>query len=118
EAVHVLPVTLRISRIHDKSSCVPEFPNRPMLSIKGETSYNGAQVNQIAGTVRMTHDGTIRWEFVLIDGRARWSSIGVQIGEAGSARGVVGVWTGETHQYDDPCGTFTFYRTCIEPLSQ
>lgn len=41
-----------------------------------------------------------------MDGQMRWSSLGIQVGEAGSASGILGIWTGIDHELQDPAGAF------------
>ena len=40
-----------------------------------------------------------------------WASEGVQIGGAGSAYGVLGLWTGAEHNADDPVGTCSRFNS-------
>jgi len=111
EAVHVLSVSMRLTEIGDASTCLPAFPNRPRLSIAGDTTYNGTEMSKLEGYVSMTPEGAIRWDFqVSLDGQPRWSSVGIQVGEAGSANGVIGIWTGIDHEPQDPAGPFWFWK--------
>ena len=49
--------------------------------------------------------GDIKWRMISsYGGGDRWSSEGIQIGGVGSARGVVGTWTGNDHDDRDPVG--------------
>jgi hypothetical protein len=64
EAVHVLSVRMRITDIGDASTCHPAFPNRPRLGIAGDTRYNGNDMSKLVGSVYMSPEGAIRWDFV------------------------------------------------------
>lgn len=110
EAVHVLTVPLRVSAIGSPANPTA-FPDRPTLTIEGEMVYNGDQTSKLKGKVYMTPDGAIRWDFTSsMDGQMRWSSLGIQVGEAGSASGILGIWTGIDHEPQDPAGPFWFWK--------
>ncbi|KZP32391.1 hypothetical protein FIBSPDRAFT_848798 [Athelia psychrophila] len=46
----------------------------------------------------------------MVDGQSQWSSEGLQLGNAGSAAGVVGSWTGAQHDHGDPVGPFWLWK--------
>lgn len=52
-----------------------------------------------------------------MDGQMRWSSLGIQAGEAGSASGILGIWTGIDHEPQDPAGASLTAFTNTIPLS-
>ncbi|TFK76733.1 hypothetical protein BDN72DRAFT_829885 [Pluteus cervinus] len=86
-------------------------PRYPPLCFSG--SAKGVQGNEavIEGMVRMGVDGVARWQFVSVyDGYTQWSSDGIQVGNVGSAMGVVGVWTTALHDQGDPVGPFWLWK--------
>jgi len=59
----------------------------------------------------MGDDGVVRWRFASIyDGHTQWSSEGIQVGNVGSAAGIIGSWTGATHDHGDPVGPFWLWK--------
>ncbi|KAK7457796.1 hypothetical protein VKT23_010136 [Stygiomarasmius scandens] len=68
---------------------------------------------RITGTVRMVGEGAVWWHLVTSfeSGEQEWAMEGVQIGEIGSALGVVGLWTGAEHERGDPIGASWTWRT-------
>ena len=47
----------------------------------------------IAGSVRQTPEGEIRWTtFSIFHGEEKWRSEGIQVGGLRSARGILGNW--------------------------
>jgi len=97
-------------------------PKHPVTFFTG--SSRGVNGNEaiVEGYVRMASDGTVRWKFVSIyDHSPQWSSNGVQLGDVGSARGVVGVWTTTTHEQGDPVGPFWLWKVeddCSDELME
>lgn len=64
----------------------------------------------IAGFVERTPDRAIRWQYrVSYAGREQWSLEGVQIGEARSRAGVVGIWSHAAREEEGPCGPFWWF---------
>ncbi|THU84770.1 hypothetical protein K435DRAFT_783647, partial [Dendrothele bispora CBS 962.96] len=76
----------------------------------GDTHLDSRRIN---GTVRMIGDGAVWWDLVTSfeSGEREWVMAGVQIGEIGSALGVVGLWTGAEHERGDPIGATWTWRT-------
>lgn len=73
EAVHVLAVTMRVTGVdyeHDSRNPTTgelyndQWPERPKLLLKGETSYQGQHMSNMNGSVHMTPDGEVRWDIV------------------------------------------------------
>ncbi|KAG9037803.1 hypothetical protein FRB95_004090 [Tulasnella sp. JGI-2019a] len=111
EAVRCLNVDVRISDID------PDPPSyckaRPKISFVGHSEYLVGEdtSRQMRGSVECMPSGVIRWNLVSIwDGEERWTSQGVQIGGVGSARGVIGSWSGFEHNPGDPVGPFWFWK--------
>ena len=64
----------------------------------------------------MGADGIPRWRFfTMSDGSPRWTSEGVQHGQVGSAAGIVGAWTTNTHHRGDPAGPFWMWKVAGAP---
>lgn len=107
EAVRCLNVDVRISHVD------PDPPSycraRPKISFVGHSEYLTGEdtARQMRGSVECMPSGAIKWNLVSIwDGEERWTSQGVQIGGVGSARGVIGSWSGFEHNPGDPVGAF------------
>ncbi|KAJ4490351.1 hypothetical protein J3R30DRAFT_3421024 [Lentinula aciculospora] len=83
----------------------------PVIHVVGE--FRGSDVDESVsrcarGTIRMIGDRAIRWNLISSEvstpERDEWVMEGVQVGEIGSAMGVVGMWTGANHERGDPIG--------------
>ncbi|KAJ3746437.1 hypothetical protein DFH05DRAFT_945388 [Lentinula detonsa] len=83
----------------------------PVIHVVGE--FRGSDVDESVarrarGTIRMIGDRAIRWNLISSEvstpDRDEWVMEGVQVGEIGSAMGVVGMWTGAQHERGDPIG--------------
>ncbi|KAL0068284.1 hypothetical protein AAF712_004671 [Marasmius tenuissimus] len=83
----------------------------PIIHISGE--YRGSDVDEHAqrrcrGTVRMIGDRAVRWTLITSDvatpNQDEWVMEGVQVGGIGSKLGIVGMWTGASHERGDPIG--------------
>jgi len=86
-------------------------PQYPPLYFSG--CAKGVQGSEavVEGMVRMGVDGVPRWQFVSVyDGSMQWSSDGVQLGNVGSAMGVVGVWSTALRDQGDPVGPFWLWK--------
>ncbi|KAF9454995.1 hypothetical protein P691DRAFT_754120 [Macrolepiota fuliginosa MF-IS2] len=118
EATKLIEVKLRIIpeaeiRFFESSEVLPSAsPHHPPIFFAG--SSKGVHGNEavVEGYVRMACDGTARWRFKvsIYDQSPQWSSNGVQLGNVGSARGVIGVWTTTTHEQGDPVGPFWLFK--------
>ncbi|KAF7792001.1 hypothetical protein EIP86_003028 [Pleurotus ostreatoroseus] len=97
-------------RIDSFSPCpIPEYAHRPNINVIGETAgpAGSASVRKIRGTIGMIADGNIRWSlYSCIEdaSSAEWVTEGIQIGEATSGMGILGMWTGAQHERMDPLG--------------
>ncbi|KAG8884759.1 hypothetical protein FRB97_003279 [Tulasnella sp. 331] len=105
EAVRCLNIDIRISHI---DSNPPSYcKTRPKIFFMGHSEYLTGEdpARQMRGTVECMPSGAIKWNLVSIwDGEERWTSQGIQIGGVGSARGVIGSWSGFEHNAGDPVG--------------
>ncbi|KAI0337130.1 hypothetical protein BDW22DRAFT_1433579 [Trametopsis cervina] len=110
EAKRIVPMNLRIEGF---SPCpIPGYLHRPTIHLVGESAGSGT-VRKMKGTVGIIADGSIRWHMQsLIDdhGTAEWVTEGVQLGEATSCMGVLGMWTGAQHDRMDPIGPFWMWK--------
>ncbi|KIM80522.1 hypothetical protein PILCRDRAFT_789242 [Piloderma croceum F 1598] len=96
--LHLVPVS---STLHDYVSVSPRnslrsprFPNLYFLGISKGTEGDEATVK---GSVSMGNDRVVRWRFVSLI--SHFISEGIQIGNVGSAAGIIGSWTGATHDH-------------------
>ncbi|KAF5392707.1 hypothetical protein D9757_000978 [Collybiopsis confluens] len=103
-----------------KKDAAPIFPSGsydplvyilPVIHIEGE--FRGSDVDETAarrarGTIRMIGDRAVRWNLISSEisspDRDEWVMEGVQVGGIGSAMGVIGMWTGASHERGDPIG--------------
>jgi len=118
EATRLIELKLHLSPMEHLT--VREWPNLgllhpdssfPPLHFTGSSRGISGTEAKIEGFVRMGRDGVPRWQFVSIyDGRPQWSSEGVQIGNVGSAAGIVGCWTASQHDPGDPVGPFWLWK--------
>ncbi|KAI0698002.1 hypothetical protein BC835DRAFT_1542361 [Cytidiella melzeri] len=108
EAMRIVPMRLRVESY---SPCtVSGYHHRPDIHVLGEAAgpAGSATIRRMKGVVGMIADGSIRWTmYSLIDdeGTVEWVTEGIQVGEAKSAMGVLGMWTGAEHDRADPLGT-------------
>ncbi|KAJ7139691.1 hypothetical protein C8R44DRAFT_867809 [Mycena epipterygia] len=116
ETIRIFPMTLRVARY----SAPPRPPagadprdliwRLPIIHVVGEsrgTDQDETSRRVIAGTVRMIGDGAVRWS--MTSGEAmgmdpEWVTESVQVGDIGSALGIIGLWTGAEHSSTDPLG--------------
>ncbi|KAH7345014.1 hypothetical protein B0J17DRAFT_702530 [Rhizoctonia solani] len=102
EATRVITMTLKIVRSEPAS---PPFEHRPILHFNGFSVANDTMISGVHGFVCMTANGYVRWRLVTrYDTEDRWVTEAVQLGDAGSAAGFLGTWTGNNHEPDDPAG--------------
>ncbi|KAK1226407.1 hypothetical protein PQX77_010618 [Marasmius sp. AFHP31] len=118
----------------ESSSSSSSTSSRPTLYFTGTSRGNSGNEATIEGSVSIGKDGCVRWHFVstvctlpflrwnrlrskidliqatMYDGVTQWCSQGVQIGNIGSAAGVVGNWTTSLHEEDDPVGPFWLWK--------
>ncbi|KAF9017838.1 hypothetical protein BDZ89DRAFT_895794, partial [Hymenopellis radicata] len=68
------------------------------------SAMDEAAERRIWGTVRMIGGGIVRWTLVTKPDTddPEWITESVQMGQAGSAMGFMGLWTGALHQKTDP----------------
>lgn len=105
----------------------------PIIHVEGEmVSPHQEPMRHIDGTVSMIGDGAVRWSLVSVnlfhphpsrshlgflqtssctrESPPEWSTEGVQIGSVGSALGILGLWTGASHERTDPLGPFWLWK--------
>ncbi|KAK1226408.1 hypothetical protein PQX77_010619 [Marasmius sp. AFHP31] len=99
-----------------ESSSSSSKPSRPTLYFIGTSRGSSGNEATIEGSVSVGKDGCVRWHFIdtiqatMYDGVTQWCSKGVQIGNIGSAAGVVGNWTTSVHDQGDPVGPFWLWK--------
>ncbi|KZV95623.1 hypothetical protein EXIGLDRAFT_468470 [Exidia glandulosa HHB12029] len=107
---------IRVEMVLDKTTPNPQNPRFPIIHVKGRSfQVNGNETyGRLKGTVTMTAQGVVRWQFVRMVSNVghapQWGSEGVQVGGVGSAIGILGIWTGVHHQEDDPAGPFWLWK--------
>ncbi|KDN50200.1 hypothetical protein RSAG8_01536, partial [Rhizoctonia solani AG-8 WAC10335] len=102
EATRILTITLKITKSEPADA---PFEHRPILHFTGVGVSNDTLISGVRGFVRMTASGYVRWRVVTrYDTEDRWVTEAVQLGDAGSAAGFLGTWTGNNHEPDDPAG--------------
>ncbi|KAJ7071471.1 hypothetical protein C8F01DRAFT_1047448 [Mycena amicta] len=114
ETTRIFPMTLRIVG-YDPPPKPPHGTNPqdliwrlPIIRIGGESRGTDSDADLrrvIAGTVRMVGDGAVRWSMTSGDATtAEWVTESVQVGDIGSAIGIIGLWTGADHSRTEPIG--------------
>jgi len=107
EAVRLLSVDLQITSVDED----PHLTGFPTLHFIGKSEGGRPHESKLRGSVSKMLDGNIRWDMVSsYGGEDRWSSVGVQVGGQQSGAGIYGVWTGVTHEIDDPAGPFMLFK--------
>ncbi|CAE6428625.1 unnamed protein product [Rhizoctonia solani] len=102
EATRIITMTLKITK---SEPAEPPFEHRPILHFTGFSVANDTMISGVHGFVSMTPSGYVRWRLVTrYDTDDRWVTEAVQLGDAGSAAGFLGTWTGNNHEPDDPAG--------------
>ncbi|CAK5279946.1 unnamed protein product, partial [Mycena citricolor] len=116
ETIRIFPTSLRVSHYSKPPKPPPgSNPNDliwrlPIIHIIGEswgTDTEEASRRSVEGTVRMIGDGCVRWSMVSSEAAGadpEWATESVQVGEIGSAAGIIGLWTGAEHTSTDPLG--------------
>ncbi|KAI0781685.1 hypothetical protein BC629DRAFT_1289608 [Irpex lacteus] len=113
EANRIVPTEIHIESYSPCS--IPKYRHRPDIHVVATvTSQHGVgPIRRMKGTVGMIGDGNIRWSmYSLVEGEesAEWASEGVQVGQAKSGVGILGMWTGAQHDRMDPLGPFWMWK--------
>ncbi|KAI0348197.1 hypothetical protein BDW22DRAFT_1350363 [Trametopsis cervina] len=117
EIVLIVPLTMKI--VGYSPAAIPGYEHMPTIHIEGEMGGPLWEIEhdqrRIHGTVGVIGDGSIRWSIYssTIGDRDEdeWVSEGVQIGGIGSRCGVLGLWTGVTHEPQaEPIGAWWQWR--------
>ncbi|KXJ95403.1 hypothetical protein Micbo1qcDRAFT_230668 [Microdochium bolleyi] len=88
----------------------------PVVHFRGisrslDDSWDDNANSDLAGTIRMTKEGEVRWTTVSIfAGVERWKSESVQVGGVKSARGVLGNWFDRDYDPRGPVGPTAFWK--------
>ncbi|OCH84484.1 hypothetical protein OBBRIDRAFT_821884 [Obba rivulosa] len=114
EEMLIVPLRLRIVRYSPPS--VAAYPGYPDIHVEGEMGGAGwndvtaGDVRGLKGTVSIIGDGSVRWSIFSSEAgdldQWQWSSEAVQLGGVGSSMGMLGLWTGASHDDMDPIGAF------------
>ncbi|KAJ7770858.1 hypothetical protein DFH07DRAFT_879913 [Mycena maculata] len=116
EEIRIFPMTLRITQYSPPPRPPPGAdPNQllyrlPVIHVAGEsrgTDTDEGSGRAIEGTVRMIGDGAVRWSMTSSEAAGadpEWVTESVQVGDIGSAVGIIGLWTGAEHSSTDPLG--------------
>ncbi|KAJ7462779.1 hypothetical protein B0H11DRAFT_1871290 [Mycena galericulata] len=116
ETIRIFPMTLRVVRYSAPPRPPPGADPRallyrlPVIHIAGAsrgTDTDEASARAIEGTVRMVGDGAVRWSMTSSEAAGadpEWVTESVQVGDIGSAIGIIGLWTGAEHSTTDPLG--------------
>lgn len=122
ETIRVMPMSLRVSGYSKPPTPPPGYQGSsdnplsslvytlPIILVEGESrgsDLDDAAHRQIKGTVRMIGDGAVRWSLTSSEAGIQdpeWVTESVQIGQVGSAMGMIGMWTGVDHARSDPIG--------------
>ncbi|KAK0469311.1 uncharacterized protein EV420DRAFT_1633727 [Desarmillaria tabescens] len=122
ETIRVMPMSLRVSGYSKPPTPPPDYHGSgdnplsslvytlPIIRVEGESrgsDLDDGAHRQIRGTVRMIGDGAVRWSLTSSEAGIQdpeWVTESVQIGQVGSAMGMIGMWTGVDHARSDPIG--------------
>ncbi|KII90460.1 hypothetical protein PLICRDRAFT_39008 [Plicaturopsis crispa FD-325 SS-3] len=112
EVLRIVPMSLRVSG-YSRSP----HARLPTIFVEGESEGppegQGVSIRHIKGSVSAIGDSTVRWSLTssYADSAApEWATEGVQVGNVGSALGVLGLWTGAEHERTDPLGPFWAWK--------
>ncbi|KAJ7785938.1 hypothetical protein B0H16DRAFT_1294731 [Mycena metata] len=116
ETMRIFPMNLRVARYsRPPTPPVGADPQAliwrlPIIHVEGDSQ--GTDTDEISrrvieGTVRMIGDGAVRWSMTSSEAAGlapEWVTESVQVGDIGSAAGIIGLWTGAEHSSTDPLG--------------
>ncbi|KAJ7456595.1 hypothetical protein FB451DRAFT_1048210, partial [Mycena latifolia] len=116
ETIRIFPMTLHVERYSPPPRPPPGADPHaliwrlPVIHVVGESRGTDTDENSgrvIEGTVRMIGDGAVRWSMTSSEAAGsdpEWVTESVQVGDIGSAAGIIGLWTGADHSSTDPLG--------------
>ncbi|KAJ6604246.1 hypothetical protein DFH09DRAFT_1018232 [Mycena vulgaris] len=116
ETIRIFPMTLRVTGYSPPPRAPPGADptaliwRLPVIHVAGEsrgTDQDEAAGRVVEGTVRMIGDGAVRWSMTSSEAAGsdpEWVTESVQVGDLGSAAGIIGLWTGAEHSSTDPLG--------------
>ncbi|KAJ7630508.1 hypothetical protein FB45DRAFT_915746 [Roridomyces roridus] len=116
ETIRIFPMRLSVSHYSSPPRPPPGADPRaplyrlPVIHVKGEswgTDIDEMSRRAIEGSVRMIGDGAVRWSMTsseMAGSDPEWVTECVQVGDIGSAAGIIGLWTGAEHSATDPLG--------------
>ncbi|KAF9014497.1 hypothetical protein BDZ89DRAFT_995144 [Hymenopellis radicata] len=120
ETIRVFPMHLHVSGYLPPPDAPPDFDKLspqdqlvyilPIIEVEGNSTgsdMDEAAERRIWGTVRLIGGGIVRWTLTSAEPDTddpEWITESVQMGQAGSAMGFMGLWTGALHEKTDPVG--------------
>ncbi|KAJ7169517.1 hypothetical protein C8R46DRAFT_1217210 [Mycena filopes] len=126
ETIRIFPMTLRVAR-YSRPPLPPVGADPqaliwrlPIIHVEGDsrgTDTDTTSARVIEGTVRMIGDGAVRWSMTSSEAAgsaAEWVTESVQVGDIGSAAGIIGMWTGAEHSSTDPLGPCWAWKVAHE----
>jgi len=114
EATRLILMKIGVTEIEEPGP--DDSQDMPVVHFRGisrslDDSWDDNANSDLAGTVRMTKEGEVRWTTVSIfAGVERWKSESVQIGGVRSARGVLGNWFDRDYDPRGPVGPTAFWK--------
>ncbi|KAJ7042606.1 hypothetical protein C8F04DRAFT_1076502 [Mycena alexandri] len=116
ETMRIFPLNLRVAR-YSRPPTPPAGADPqaliwrlPVIHVEGDslgTDTDETSRRVVEGTVRMIGDGAVRWSMTSSEAAGldpEWVTESVQVGDIGSAVGIIGLWTGAEHSSTDPLG--------------
>ncbi|KAJ7919037.1 hypothetical protein B0H13DRAFT_1606487 [Mycena leptocephala] len=125
ETIRIFPMTLRVARYERPPRPPPGADPRaliwrlPIIHVEGESRGTDTDEDRgrvVEGTVRMIGDGAVRWSMTSSEATGadpEWVTESVQVGEIGSAVGIIGLWTGAEHSSTDPLGPCWAWKVAV-----
>ncbi|KAJ7102329.1 hypothetical protein B0H15DRAFT_814162 [Mycena belliarum] len=116
ETIRIFPMTLHVAGYSPPPRPPPGADPKaliwmlPVIHVVGDsrgTDTDESTGRVIEGTVRMIGDGAVRWSMTSSEAAGsdpEWVTESVQVGDIGSAIGMIGLWTGAEHSSTDPLG--------------
>ncbi|KAJ1331749.1 F-box-like domain-containing protein [Microdochium nivale] len=114
EATRLILMKIAVTEVEEPGP--EDGQGMPVVHFRGlsrslDDSWDDNANSDLAGTVRLTKEGEVRWTTVSIfAGVERWKSESVQIGGVKSARGVLGNWFDRDYDPRGPVGPTAFWK--------
>ncbi|KAH7035424.1 uncharacterized protein B0I36DRAFT_92437 [Microdochium trichocladiopsis] len=114
EATRLILMKIAVTEIEEPGP--DDGQDMPVVHFRGisrslDDTWDDNANSDLAGTVRMTKEGEVRWTTVSIfGGIERWKSESVQVGGVKSSRGVLGNWFDRDYDPRGPVGPTAFWK--------